>query len=108
MMGLNLAEVAHAALPMLAIFAVQIVLMLAYAIGVTFRVMGRDYEAAQMAAGNCGFSIGNTANAVASMNALAAKCGPAPQAFLVVPLVGGMLGDLTNAVNVTAFLQWLG
>ncbi len=108
MMSLNLAELAHAAVPMLVIFAVQIVVMIGFAIGVTFRAMGRDYEAAQMAVGHCGFGIGNTANAIASMKTLAEKYGPAPRAFLVIPLVGGMLGDLTNAVNVSLFLKWLG
>jgi ESS family glutamate:Na+ symporter len=107
MMGLNLAELTNAALPMLVILAVQVLVMVLFAIWVTFRLMGRDYEAAQMAAGHCGFGIGNTANAVASMKTLVEKYGPAPRAFLVIPLVGGMLGDLTNALNVSAFLKWL-
>lgn len=108
MMGLNLAELANVALPMLLMLAVQVVVMIVFAVAVTFRVMGRDYEAAQMAAGHCGFGIGNTANAVASMKTLVERYGPAPRAFLVIPLVGGMLGDLTNAVNLTLFLKWLG
>lgn len=107
MMSLNLAELANAALPMLIMLAVHVVIMAIFAVVVTFRAMGHDYEAAQMAAGHCGFGIGNTANAVASMQALVEKYGPAPRAFLVIPLVGGMLGDLTNAVNVTLFLKWL-
>jgi len=107
MMSLNLADLANAALPMLVILAVQVGVMAAFAILVTFSVMGRDYDAAQMAVGHCGFGIGNTANAVASMQTLVEKYGPAPRAFLVIPLVGGMLGDLTNAVNVTLFLKWL-
>lgn len=108
MMGLNLAELANAALPMLVMLAVHVVVMALFAVWVTFRFMGRDYEAAQMAAGHCGFGIGNTANAVASMKTLVEKYGLAPRAFLVIPLVGGMLGDLTNAVNITMFLKWLG
>lgn len=107
MMSLNLTDLAHAAVPMLLILVVQVMLMAIFALWVTFRIMGRDYEAAQMAAGHCGFGIGNTANAVASMKTLEEKYGPAPRAFLVIPLVGGMLGDLTNAVNVTMFLKWL-
>lgn len=110
MMGLNLADLVNTALPMLVILAVQVLVMTLFAIFITFRAMGRDYEAAQMAAGHCGFGIGNTANAVATMQTLVEKYGPAPRAFLVVPLVGGMLGDLTNAVNVTEsvrLLKWL-
>lgn len=107
MMGLNLAELAGAALPMLVILAAQLVVMVLFATWITWRVMGRDYEAAVMSAGMCGFGIGNTANAVASMKALVEEHGPAPQAFLVVPLVGTLLGDLLNALNVTFFLNVL-
>lgn len=105
MMGLNLMELAHAALPMLCILAVVIVVTKLFAVTVCWRVMGRDYEAAVMATGLCGFGIGNTANAVASMKSLVERHGPAPRAFLVVPLVGAMLGDLTNALNITFFLN---
>lgn len=107
MLGLNLADLARSAVPMLVILVVQVIVMALFAAWVTFRIMGRDYEAAQMAAGHCGFGIGNTANAIASMKTLVEKYGPAPRAFLVIPLVGGMLGDITNAVNVTMFLRWL-
>ncbi len=108
MIGLNLAELVNAAVPMLVILVIQVVIMALFAVWITFRALGRDYEAAQMAAGHCGFGIGNTANAVACMKTLAEKYGPAPRAFLVIPLVGGMLGDLTNAVNISTFLKWLG
>lgn len=108
MIGLNLAELVNAAVPMLVILAAQVAVMALFAVWITFRALGRDYEAAQMAAGHCGFGIGNTANAVASMKTLVEKYGPAPRAFLVIPLVGGMLGDLTNAVNISMFLKWLG
>jgi ESS family glutamate:Na+ symporter len=108
MIGLNLAELVNAAVPMLVILAAQVVVMAFFAVWITFRALGRDYEAAQMAAGHCGFGIGNTANAVASMKTLVEKYGPAPRAFLVIPLVGGLLGDLTNGVNISMFLKWLG
>ena len=68
---------------------------------VVFRSMGRDYESAVMAGGFCGFMLGITANALASMEELARKHGPAPQAFMVVPLVGGFLIDFTNALLIT-------
>lgn len=108
MIGLNLAELVNAAVPMLVILVAQVVVMALFAVWITFRALGRDYEAAQMAAGHCGFGIGNTANAVASMKTLVEKYGPAPRAFLVIPLVGGLLGDLTNGVNISMFLKWLG
>lgn len=105
MMSLNLMELKNAALPMLCVLAVQFVVMVLFAVWVCWRMMGRSYEAALMAAGMCGFGIGNTANAVASMKSLVELHGPAPRAFLVVPIVGTLLGDLTNAVIVTFFLN---
>ncbi len=105
MMTLNLHELAFAAGPMLAIMGVQIAAMAAFAWWITFPSLGRDYEAAVMSAGHCGFGLGSTATAVAGMRAVIETTGPAPRAFLVVPLVGGFLVDLTNAINLTAFIN---
>jgi ESS family glutamate:Na+ symporter len=65
-----------------------------------FRLMGRDYEAAVMSAGFCGFMLGTAANAMASMTVLRDKFGQAPRAFLIVPLVGVSLIDFVNALMV--------
>jgi ESS family glutamate:Na+ symporter len=67
--------------------------------------MGSNYEAAVMTCGYLGFGLGSTATAVASMKAMTEVTGPAPQAFLVVPLVGGFLVDLVNAANITVFIN---
>jgi len=79
MMSLNLIELANAALPMLIILAAQVVVMALYAWFVTFRLMGRDFDAAVMAGGHCGFGLGATPNAVANMKALVESFGPAPR-----------------------------
>lgn len=105
MMSLNLIELANAALPMLVILAVQVGVVALFAWFVTFRVMGRDFDAAVMAGGHCGFGLGATPNAVANMKALAENFGPAPRAFLVLPIVGAFLIDFVNAVNITFFLN---
>jgi ESS family glutamate:Na+ symporter len=107
MMSLNLIELANAALPMLVILSVQVVVMALYAWFVTFRLMGRDFDAAVMAGGHCGFGLGATPNAVANMKALVESFGPAPRAFLVVPVVGAFLIDFVNAVNITFFINLL-
>lgn len=107
MMGLNLADLANTALPMLVILTAQIVLMGVFARFVTFPLMGRSYDAAVMSAGQVGFSLGATPNAVANMKAIVEKYGPSPRAFLVVPVVGGFLIDFLNALNITVFLNWL-
>lgn len=107
MMSLNLVEVGGAALPMLVILLAQVALMAMFAAAVTYRVMGRDYDAAVMAAGHCGFGLGATPNAVANMKSLVDRLGPAPRAFLVIPLVGAVMIDFANALNVTLFLNLL-
>jgi ESS family glutamate:Na+ symporter len=107
MMSLNLIELANAAVPMLLILGVQVVVMALFAWFVTFRFMGRDFDAAVMAGGHCGFGLGAMPNGVANMKALVERFGPAPRAFLVVPIVGTFLIDLVNAVNITFFLNLL-
>lgn len=103
MMSLNLIELANTAVPMLVILAVQVVVVALFATGVTYHLMGRDYDAAVMAGGHCGFALGATPNAVANMKALVEKYGAAPRAFLVLPLVGAILIDFTNALVITFF-----
>jgi glutamate:Na+ symporter, ESS family len=107
MMGLNLMELAASALPMLVILAAQIAVSLVFVSWVTFRLMGADYEAAVMAAGHCGFAHGATPNAVANMQSISRRFGPAHRAFIVVPIVGGMFIDITNSLNITWFLNLL-
>jgi ESS family glutamate:Na+ symporter len=107
MMGLNLCELAGVALPMLVILTAQVVLMALFAWYVSFRVMGRDFDSAVMASGLCGFGLGATPNAIANMKTLVENFGPAPQAFLVVPIVGAFLIDFVNALMITFFINVL-
>jgi len=106
LLTLKLWEMLALALPVLIILAVQILLVLALSRWVVFRAMGRDYDAAVMSGGYCGFMLGTTANAMACMNELATRYGPAPRAFLVVSLVGAFLIDFTNALIITQFLNF--
>jgi ESS family glutamate:Na+ symporter len=82
------------------ILAVQVALIALLSLVLIPRVMGRDYDAAVMAGGFCGFMLGTTANAMANMGALVERYGPAPKAFLVVPLVGAFFIDFVNALLV--------
>ena len=104
---LRLWELANLALPMLVMLAVQVAFCWVMCITLSFWVMGRNYEAAVASAGFCGFMLGITANAVACMEELVEKYGPAPQAFLIVPIVGAFLIDFTNSLIITAFANWL-
>jgi ESS family glutamate:Na+ symporter len=104
LMTLRLWELAGLALPMVAILVVQVALIAAVCWPV-FRIMGRDYDAAVMGGGLCGFMLGTTANAMANMEALVERYGPAPRAFLVVPMVGAFFIDFVNAVIITVCLN---
>jgi glutamate:Na+ symporter, ESS family len=107
LMNLKLWELAHLALPLSVILVAQVLVVLLFALTASFRLMGRDYDSAVMASGFVGFVLGTTANAVANMRALVARFGPAPRAFLVVPLVGAFFIDFTNAIIITFFVNWL-
>jgi ESS family glutamate:Na+ symporter len=104
LMTLRLWELAGLALPMVAILIAQVALIVAVC-WPAFRLMGRDYDAAVMGAGLCGFMLGTTANAMANMEALVDRYGPAPRAFLVVPMVGAFFIDFINAVIITVCLN---
>ena len=110
MMALSLISVASMAGPLLLILAFQVLLVLLFGALLTFRAVGRDYEAAVMSAAFCGFAMGATATAIANMQAITQRYGPAPQAFIVVPLVGAFLIDILNAVVLTGYisLSWIG
>jgi glutamate:Na+ symporter, ESS family len=106
MMSLRVWELLSLAGPMLLIIAVQVAVLALFAYFVTFRVMGKNYDAAIMAGGHCGFAMGATPTAVANMEALVSRHGPSPQAFLVVPLVGAFFIDITNALVIQLFLAF--
>ena len=104
MMTLDLASVASLAGPLLVILALQTVLVAAWASAVVFRFSGRDYEAAVTAAAFCGFAMGATATAIANMQAVSRRYGPAPESFVMVPIVGAFFVDLMNLAVLTLFL----
>ncbi len=105
LMSLELWKIAGLALPMLVILSVQVLVTVAYALLVTFVLMGRDYEAAVTASGHIGFGLGITANAVANMEALVERFAPAPRSFLVVPVVGAFFIDFSNALVIGLFVN---
>lgn len=108
LMAMKLWELAEIAGPLFIILVVQTVVMFAYAYFVTFRLMGKDYDAVVIAAGHCGFGMGATPNAMANMQSFTAANGPSVKAFFVIPLVGSLFIDFINAVIITAFAAWFG
>ena len=99
--SLKLWELVDLALPMIICLLLQCVVMVIFSYFVVFNVMGRDYEAAVMSAGFIGFAMGATSNAMANMQVVTKKYGPAPVAYFAIPMVGGMFIDFFNAVLIT-------
>lgn len=107
LMGLKLWELFDLALPLIVMLLAQSVLMAIFAYFITFRVMGKDYDASVFASASCGFGMGATPNAVANMDALSAKFGFAPIPYFVVPIVGALFVDFVNSAVITLFINIL-
>ena len=105
MITLKLWQLADLALPMLILLAGQLLLMFIIARFVVFNVMGRDYDAAVLAAGTCGFGMGATPNAMANMQAVSNKYVPSVKAYILVPIVGSMFADFLNSLIITLFIN---
>jgi glutamate:Na+ symporter, ESS family len=104
MMNLDLVSVVSLAGPLLIILAGQTVMVAVWARWGVFRVCGRDYEAAVSAGAFCGFAMGATATAIANMQAVTRRFDPAPESFVVVPIVGAFFVDLMNLAVLAFFL----
>jgi ESS family glutamate:Na+ symporter len=104
LMGMRLADLVSLAGPLLVILSLQVGVMALYAVFVTFRVMGRDYDAALLAAGHVGFGMSSTAAALAIMKAVTDRRGPSPLAFVIVPMVGAFFIDIANALVIQGYL----
>lgn len=104
--GLKLWQLIDLAAPMLVCLAGQVVLMWVFSVYVVFPLMGRDYDAAMMSAGFIGFAMGATSNAMANMQAVSRRYGPSPEAYFVIPMVGGLFIDFFNAALVALNIAW--
>ncbi|MCQ1058436.1 sodium/glutamate symporter [Photobacterium sp. DNB23_23_1] len=107
LMSLQLWELLGLALPMIVILSVQTITLAAFAYFVTFRLMGKTYDAAVIAGGHCGFGMGATPTAVMNMGALVSRNGPSPQAFMVVPIVGAFFIDIANLIVLQTYISFI-
>ena len=107
MITLKLWQLAELALPLLVLLAGQTVLMFVFARYIVFNVMGRDYDAAVLSSGVCGFGMGATPNAMANMQALCDRYEPSVKAYLLIPLVGSLFADFINSLVITVFINFL-
>ena len=105
MISLKLWELQSLALPLIVILGAQVVMMALFAYFVAFPLLGRDYDAAVLCAGMCGFGLGATPNAMANMSAVCYKYRYTVKPFLIVPIIGAMFADLINTGIITLFLN---
>ena len=107
MITLKLWELASLALPMLILLGAQVLFMAVFTYFIEFNVMGRDYDAAVLVAGTCGFGMGATPNAMANMQAICNRYVPSVKAYLIIPLVGSLFADFINSLVITFFVNIL-
>jgi ESS family glutamate:Na+ symporter len=107
MITLKLWQLSDLALPLVVLLMIQVVLIYVFARYVVFNIMGRDYDAAILAAGTCGFGMGATPNAMANMQVLCEKYAPSVKAYLLIPLIGSLFADFINSLVITLFINIL-
>ncbi|WP_055667001.1 sodium/glutamate symporter [Desnuesiella massiliensis] len=107
LINLQLWQLKDIAGPMLIILLAQTILMILFAYFITFKLMGKDYDAAVIASGHCGFGMGATPNGIANMEAITEKFGLAPKAFFILPIVGAFLIDFANSIVITIIVNLL-
>lgn len=93
------------ALPLVTILMIQLVIIYLFTRFITFNLCGHDYDAAIIAVGHTGFGLGAVPVSMATMTSVCEQYHYSKLAFFVVPLIGGFISNLTNAVAITAFLN---
>ncbi|WP_419207490.1 sodium/glutamate symporter [Photobacterium leiognathi subsp. mandapamensis] len=107
LLSLELWSLVDLAVPILFILLAQTFFQIVFSSIITFRTMGKNYDAAVIAGGHCGFGMGSTATAVMNMNTIVNKFSPSPQAFFVVPIVGAFFIDIINMFILQFYLTFI-
>lgn len=107
LMSLKLWQLFDLALPLIVMLFAQVLLVGLFAFIITFRVMGKNYEAAVFASAICGFGMGATPNAIANMDELTNRYGFTPTPYFVVPIVGCLFIDFVNSAIITIFVNFI-
>ena len=107
MITLKLWQLASLALPLVILLGAQIMVIVLFTYFIVFNIMGRDYDAAVLVAGTCGFGMGATPNAMANMQAVCDKYVPSVKAYLLIPLIGSLFADFLNSLVITFFFYIL-
>nr|WP_308655946.1 sodium/glutamate symporter [uncultured Agathobacter sp.] len=107
MITLKLWELASLAMPLIILLTAQVILIIIFTYIIEYNIMGRDYDAAILVAGTCGFGMGATPNAMANMQAVCDRYAPSVKAYLLIPLVGSLFADFLNSLAITFFINLL-
>ena len=107
MITLKIWQLAELALPLVVLLAGQTLFMILYSFAIVYNVMGRDYDAAVIVSGTCGFGMGATPNAMANMQAVCDRYAPSVKAYLLIPLVGSLFADFLNSLVITVFINFI-
>ena len=107
MISLKLWDLQSLALPLIVILVSQVLMMALFVYIVAFPLLGRNYDAAVLCAGICGFGLGATPNAMANMSAVCYKYHYTVKPFLIIPIIGAMFADLINTGIISIFLNIL-
>ena len=105
LIDINLLDLKDVAGHMLIILFAQTIFMALFAYFVTYWAMGKNYDAAVLSGGICGFGMGATYNALANMDSITERFGPSPRAYFILPMVGAFAIDITNSIFITIFLN---
>lgn len=107
LMSMKLWQLADLAAVMVITLVIQTIVLSLFVYHLVFRLTGANYESAALVSGTMGFGMGATPNAVANVEAMIAEHGPAPVAYFLVPLIGGVFMDLLNVSVLTILLNIL-
>ena len=105
MMTLKMWELADLAGPMLIVLLCQVIFLVLFSYFVVFRILGKNYDAAVLSAGHCGFGLGATPTALVNMQTVTKHYGPSHMAFIVVPLVGAFFIDIIKAFVISGMVS---
>ena len=107
MISLKLWELSSVAGQLAVLLLAQALLAWVFIYFVTFRFMGRNYDAAVLSAGHVGFGLGATPNGIANMQSVCDKYKHSHIAFFVMPIVGALFIDFFNVAIISGFFSFL-
>ena len=107
MISLRLWELSSVAGQLAVLLLAQALLAWVFIYFVTFRFMGRNYDAAVLSAGHVGFGLGATPNGIANMQSVCDKYKHSHIAFFVMPIVGALFIDFFNVAIISGFFSFL-